>query len=96
MTIPIVTEHCVSRSREDSKSSFESLKAFINDAKLLSEQKDALTKRYPNKWIALYHGKTIAIEKDLNKLIRVIKKHGFNESEVVTQFLGTKKLTMIL
>ncbi len=74
---------------------YQSLRDFRKDLSLLSEQRATLTKKYPDKWIAFYDGKMTSKADTIDELLVDIDRAGLPRDKVVTQFLGTKKITML-
>ena len=75
---------------------YQSLMTFRKDLTALSEQRNKLTKKYPDKWIAFYEGGVVSIATTIEELINAVEREGLPRDKVVTQFLGTKKITMVL
>ena len=74
----------------------EDLSKFRKDVILLAEQRANLTKQYPNKWIAFFEGKVVFIAGTLDELLIEIDNSKMPRDMVITQFLSTEKIVMIL
>lgn len=75
---------------------YQSLRIFRRDVNLLANQRRELTKKYPNKWIAFHDREVVFVSDTLNSLLHAVDKGGLPRDKVVTQFLGTQKITMVL
>jgi len=75
---------------------YQSLRAFRKDLTALSEQRNKLTEKYPNKWIAFYEGEVVSVATTTEELLNAVERDGLPRDKVVTQFLGTEKITMVL
>ena len=74
----------------------EDLTKFRKDVMLLAEQRASLTKQHPDKWIAFYEGKVVFITDSLDELLVKIDDKKLPRDMVITQFLSTEKMVMIL
>jgi len=75
---------------------YQSLRAFRRDVNLLANQRRELTKKYPNKWIAFHDREVVFVADTLNGLLHAVDEGGLPRDKIVTQFLGTQKITMVL
>ena len=65
--------------------------------KWIDEQRDQLTKKYNNRWIAVLDRNVIDSDSDLERIAaRLRKKLGDKYSEVVIEYVTNKPLNMIL
>jgi hypothetical protein len=69
---------------------------FSKNVNLLAARRQELTRLYPNKWVAFYDGDIISIGNDLSDLLIEIDAKGLKRDAVITQYLSTEKMTMIL
>jgi len=74
----------------------ENLIKFTRDVALLAQKRPELTEQYPDKWVAFYSGEVILISDTLDKLLEGVDQKGIEREKVVTQFLSSEKITMIL
>jgi len=74
----------------------QDLKTFRRDVNLLANQRRELTKQYPNKWVAFYNGKVELMADTLNDLLIMVDREEIPRDKTITQYLGTKKITMVL
>jgi hypothetical protein len=74
----------------------QELMKFRKDVLLLAKQRASLTKQYPNMWIAFYDGQVVFVAKTLDALLNKIDKKKLPRDMVITQFLSTEKIAMIL
>ena len=74
----------------------QSLKTFRRDVNLLANQRQELTQKYPNKWVAFYNGKVELTADTLDDLLIMVDRDGIPRDKTITQYLGTKKITMVL
>ncbi len=75
---------------------YQSLRTFRRDINCLAKQREELTRKYPNKWIAFYDGGVVFTADTLNNLLHTVDREKLSRDKVITQFLGTKKITMVL
>jgi hypothetical protein len=74
----------------------QELMKFRKDVLLLAQQRTSLTKKHPNMWIAFYNGEVVYVAKTLDDLLTEIDKMKLPRDMVITQFLSTEKIAMIL
>ena len=74
----------------------QSLRTFRRDVDLLANQRRDLTRKYPNRWVAFYNGKVELMADTLDDLLIMVDKEGIPRDKAITQYLGTKKITMVL
>lgn len=95
MGIYTLNEHLISKMGAPEQI-HENLVKFRKDVLLLAQQRPSLTKKHPNKWIAFYNGQVVNVANNLDALLNEIDKRKLPRNMVVTQFLSTEKVAMIL
>ena len=55
-----------------------------------------LVKQYPEQWIAVYKGKVVAADKELQALASKLSLEGFPLSRVVLEYMTEKKVVRVL
>ena len=65
----------------------------------LASRREKITKEYPDQWVALYHdgeGFRVFAAPSQERLLRQIDELGLDREVVATEFLNTKKRTLML
>lgn len=75
---------------------YQSIAKFRKDVEQLAKRRSQLIKQYPDRWIAFYGGNIISVSNTLDKLLQFVESKGLDSRKVVTQYLDTKKRTLIL
>lgn len=69
---------------------------FKEDGKFVRLHFVELVKQYPEQWIAVYRGKVVAADKELQALASKLRLEGFPLSRVVLEYMTEKKVVRVL
>ena len=72
------------------------LREFTDRVRAFDAQRVQLTKKYPNKWIAMHDGEIGAIADSLEDLLKEMDRLGIPRKGAVIEFMDTERGTMIL
>ena len=74
----------------------DQLRDFSASARLLSDKRQDFLKKYPQKWVSVYRGETVAHADTIEDLMDEMEKAGIPASNAVIRFIDEKRATMIL
>lgn len=83
-------------SRERIRALLDRGPGFIADVKYIEERRSALTKEYPDHWIAVMHKKVVGHNRDRTELIKQVEDKNLDKSLIVIDFLFTNPPTLHL
>ena len=72
------------------------LRQFTSRVRAFDAQRVQLTKKYPNKWIAMYNGEVAATADSLENLLKEMDRLGIPREESIVKFMDTERRTLIL
>ena len=72
------------------------LRQFTSRVRVFDAQRVQLTKKYPNKWIAMYNGEVDATADSLENLLKEMDRLGIPREESIVKFMDTERRTLIL
>jgi len=75
---------------------YQTLITFRREIEELARQRQRLTRKHPNKWIAFHGGEVVCVADSLDDLLNSIDRNKLPRGQVITQFLGKDKITMAL
>jgi hypothetical protein len=74
----------------------QSLERFRADAMWLSQHREELLKKYPERWIAVYKKDVVATAKSPKQLFRKVEQKGIRPGKVVHDYLTEEEFDLIV
>ena len=74
----------------------KSLREFRESAAVLSSDTLRMIEQYPNKWVALYHGKVAASAATFDELINEVSKNHLPREDILVRLIETRQRVLIL
>ena len=72
------------------------LQEFSNRVKVLEDRRAELTRKYPNKWIAMYNGDVVVVADCLEDVLNEMDNQAIPRRETVIEFMDTERRNMVL
>lgn len=74
----------------------KSLREFRESAAVLSADSPRMIEKYPNQWVALYHGKVAASAATFDELISAVSRNHLPREDVLVRLIETRQRVLIL
>ena len=78
------------------KDLLDDLRQFGEDCKYLGDNWDKLLEQYPDRWVAVYCKKVIAVALTQEELIRLVSDHGIRPAKTAMKFLNTNPPILVV
>ena len=66
------------------------------DLRFLLDHLPEWRQKYPNRWVAVYRQRLVAVEETPEQLLRVIREHDIPVAEAILDFLTEEKVAYVL
>lgn len=73
-----------------------SLRAFEKTAQVFSSDSPRLIDLYPDQWVAVYNGKVVTHDRDVDVVFAWLEEHDIPLGDTMTRFIDTAPRVMIL
>ena len=80
----------------DPKEVDRELRAFENDAKLMSSRHQHLISQYPNQWVGIFGGKVAATGRTLDSVIAELQSAGIPRGRAIVRYISKNPRKMFL
>lgn len=92
----VITGEEAERLRAVFAKSDETFLPFERNIRFYGRNLGQLTKKYPDRWIAIQDERVVGFNKNDNELRRKLRLRGINPQKCVIRFMATKRRTLIL
>ena len=69
---------------------------YASDKEWITANRDALLKKHPENWVAVYKGEVVAVHPNLRDIVEILREKKLGGLDVAAEFITAHRMNMLL